>query len=94
MTTGTSPKEPTRPSEQSGGYLLLVGGLLILICLSLGTLWIMERKRRVAAEARALAAERTAARLQQNLSIMAQLGMARPAGRPADGQPPASMPAE
>ncbi len=46
--------EPAQSSGRSvaveSWYLVLVGGLLMVICLALGVLWVNERNRRVVAE--------------------------------------------
>lgn len=42
---------PARAGESK--YLLLVGGLLLIISMSLGWLWLTERSRRITAQRRA-----------------------------------------
>ena len=43
----------TTVAAGEGRYLLLVGGLLLIIGMALGWLWTTERSRRIAAERRA-----------------------------------------
>jgi len=44
--------EPSSGRSTAGEswYLVLVGGLLVVICLALGVLWVNERNRRMVAE--------------------------------------------
>lgn len=55
-----------------GRYLALVGGLLIVICVSLALLWMTERNRRINTEQRV-------ERLQRSLDMMTQLKFPLPA---------------
>ena len=41
---------PTDPATVDGRYMLLVGGLLLVICLTSAVLWFLERRRRVQTE--------------------------------------------
>ena len=43
-------QSPGRPAFAENWYLVLVGGLLVVICLALGVLWMTERNRRIAVE--------------------------------------------
>ena len=48
--TGAAPAAPFQTATLSAGYLVTVGGLLLLIIGVLAALWMRERNRRVAAE--------------------------------------------
>ena len=70
------PGEGTDRPAPDNRYLMLVGGLLLLICVSLAVLWIGERRRRIRAE-------RDARRYRQSMQTMAQF---LPPGPPRAGQ--------
>lgn len=44
--------ESTENLPPSNRYLIVVGGLLLVICVSLAALWMIERGRRIRAEQR------------------------------------------
>jgi len=72
-----------------GSYLLLVGGLLLIIGMALGWLWLTERSRRIDAERRAVQVQRELDRTKAQLDAMKGLPprfalprTSRPASRP------------
>jgi len=50
-------------------YLMLVGGLLLIISLTLGYLWQAERARRITTEGRIAALEQRVAQLSRELAL-------------------------
>ena len=51
------------------GYFILVGGLLLIISLTLGYLWQAERARRMTAEGRIVSLERRMAEMNRELTL-------------------------
>ena len=70
-------------------YFLLVGGLLLIICMALGWLWLKERSRRINAERQAAVIRQELDRAKAQVNALKGLGRkfilpatSQPAGRP------------
>ena len=70
-------------------YLLLVGGLLLIIGMALGWLWLTERSRRINVERQAVEMRRELDRARAEVNALKGLGRqfilpptSQPAGRP------------
>ncbi len=61
-------------AASDGRYLLLVGGLLLIIMMALGWLWLTERSRRITAERRAVGMQRELDRARAREDALKRLG--------------------
>ena len=71
-------------------YLLLVGGLLLIISMSLGWLWLTERSRRIRAERSAVQMRRDLDQARDQLKVLKSLPLNLPlprASRPSTTAP-------
>ena len=56
---GMSDGDGQNTAERSSGYLIVVGGLLLVICAALAVLWMAERTRRIRAEVKVMRMQQT-----------------------------------
>ena len=89
MTDDNAKQHLPLPSVQtvsfSGRYLVMVGGLMILIVAMMAVLWVRERSRRVDAEAMVVELKRENAKLQLVLGMTMKSGPAMSAGPTEEG---------
>lgn len=91
MTDANAAPQPTAKPPQtyaiSAGYLVTVGGLLLLIIAVLAALWIGERKRRVAAQRDVVQLQEQISRDRQGMAQMMIGAMGRQIGAGAEARP-------
>ena len=75
--------DETPDAAGESGYLLLVGGLLLIISMALGWLWLTERSRRVDAERRAAKVQNELDNTRGALKALAERIIPRPTSRPS-----------